>query len=125
MGAEMLSTLERLGLPALEEGAMVMMAASPFAYGLAAVWLYSAIRPRYGAGPATALRAGFAVWAVGCLLPQASLLVLGVLEPRLFTMSVTADLVMVPAATALGARLYRENGEVAVSGAARSAPAHA
>jgi hypothetical protein len=33
-----------------------------FVVGIAAIWLYAAIRPRYGPGAATALRAGFAVW---------------------------------------------------------------
>lgn len=30
--------------------------------GIVTVWLYSAIRPRFGAGPKTAVIAGFAVW---------------------------------------------------------------
>ncbi len=33
-----------------------------FVVAIAAIWLYAAIRPRYGPGPATALRAGFVVW---------------------------------------------------------------
>src|SRR5712691_7867613 len=32
-------------------------------YGILMVWLYAAIRPRYGAGPKTAVCAGLAVWA--------------------------------------------------------------
>src|SRR5215467_2978754 len=33
-----------------------------FVIGIATIWLYAAIRPRYGPGWVTALRAGFAVW---------------------------------------------------------------
>ena len=33
-----------------------------FLCGIAAVWLYAAIRPRFGAGLKTALIAGIAVW---------------------------------------------------------------
>jgi hypothetical protein len=33
-----------------------------FALGLLLVWIYAAIRPRFGPGPKTALRAAFAVW---------------------------------------------------------------
>jgi len=32
------------------------------------VWLYAAIRPRFGPGPATAAKAGVAAWFVGSLL---------------------------------------------------------
>ena len=33
----------------------------------AAVWLYAAIRPRYGAGVGTAVRAGVANWFFSCV----------------------------------------------------------
>ena len=33
-----------------------------FVLGLLLVWIYAAIRPRFGPGPRTALRAAFAVW---------------------------------------------------------------
>src|ERR1022692_4260888 len=33
-----------------------------FAAGIIAVWLYAAMRPRFGPGPRTAIRAGAAVW---------------------------------------------------------------
>lgn len=35
-----------------------------FGLGVVAVWLYAAIRPRYGPGPVTAGIAGFAVWLI-------------------------------------------------------------
>ncbi|MBE0447579.1 MAG: hypothetical protein IBX64_05705 [Actinobacteria bacterium] len=37
---------------------------------LVAVWLYAAIRPRFGAGMRTAVYAGVAVWLIGYLLPM-------------------------------------------------------
>ena len=36
-----------------------------FAIGIWTIWLYAAIRPRYGPGPKTAAVAGFAVWLLG------------------------------------------------------------
>src|SRR5207249_3963498 len=42
-----------------------MFLAWGFLVGIFAVWLYAAIRPRYGAGPKTALCAGAAVWGLG------------------------------------------------------------
>jgi hypothetical protein len=44
-----------------------------FAWAIAAVWLYAAIRPRYGAGPGTAARAAVAVWFFGCLLTSVAM----------------------------------------------------
>lgn len=38
------------------------------AMGMWAMWLYAAIRPRYGPGPKTATVAGFAWWVVGSLM---------------------------------------------------------
>jgi hypothetical protein len=39
-----------------------------FIYGIALVQLYAAIRPRYGAGPGTAVKAGIFVWVLIGLL---------------------------------------------------------
>ena len=37
--------------------------------GLIAIWLYSAIRPRFGAGPATTIITGVVVWALVLPVP--------------------------------------------------------
>lgn len=37
------------------------------AMGIWAIWLYAAIRPRYGPGPRTAIIAGFAWWFIKSL----------------------------------------------------------
>src|SRR5437870_2454167 len=49
-------------------GALALFIAWGFLVGIFAVWLYAAIRPRFGAGPKTALCAGAAVWGLGYLL---------------------------------------------------------
>ena len=43
-------------------GFLVTATALQFGVGIVAVWLYAAIRPRYGPGPMTAAIAGFALW---------------------------------------------------------------
>ena len=123
MRAEMEATLARLGLPPLGAPAMITMAVGAFVIGLIAVWTYAAIRPRYGLGAGTALRAAGAVWVLACLFPHASMLVCGVLEPRLFALSVVGDLVIVPLATVAGAFVYREQQREAPRRGA--VPAHA
>src|SRR5690606_16979889 len=73
LGARMEEMFGRLGLPVPGEPAMLARLAAGFVLGIATVWLYAAIRPRYGAGRGTALRAGAAAWLLSCLLPNAVL----------------------------------------------------
>jgi len=77
-----------------------------FIWAIVAVWLYAAIRPRYGAGPATAARAAVAVWFFGCLLPGVAMWNMG-----LFPLSGLEggwDLVTDIVAVIAGAALYKE-----------------
>ena len=43
---------------------MLLVVINGFVQGIATVWLYAAIRPRFGPGPKAAAIAGFAVWIV-------------------------------------------------------------
>src|SRR5262245_41084104 len=43
---------------------IVSLIVMTFILGIAAVWLYAAIRPRYGAGAGTAIIAGLTVWVI-------------------------------------------------------------
>jgi hypothetical protein len=91
------------------------------AYGIFAVWLYAAIRPRYGAGPKTALCAGLAVWVAGVLLPNAALMgITGLFPSGLTTISTMAGVVEWAAAILAGASLYKESAESARATAARA-----
>ena len=52
----------------LAGGDIVVGVVKFFLIGIFIVWLYAAIRPRYGAGPKTAVLAGIAVWFICALL---------------------------------------------------------
>ena len=45
-------------------GMRVLVVVSGFVQGITTVWLYAAIRPRFGPGPKTAAIAGFVVWVL-------------------------------------------------------------
>ncbi len=45
-------------------GAIAVFVLMTFLLGLIAVWLYAAIRPRFGPGPKTAVVAGLFLWLV-------------------------------------------------------------
>ena len=88
--------------------AMVLLIVLGFVIGIFAVWLYAAIRPRFGPGPKTAVYAAFAVWLVAYLVPTLVGLPLGFLPTRLWTISVSVGVVELIVATLLGAWIYRE-----------------
>ena len=48
-----------------------------FVFGIVMVWIYAAIRPRFGPGPKTAVIAGLTMWSVGWLLIGLSLFAAG------------------------------------------------
>jgi hypothetical protein len=77
-----------------------------FGLGIAAVWLYAAIRPRYGPGPATAVRAGVAVWFFTSLLAIIAMRAMGLF--RISAVALLWTLVECVVATLAGAWLYRE-----------------
>ncbi len=76
--------------------------------GIAAVWLYAAIRPRYGAGPKTAIRVGLVTWAVAVFLANLGNYPLGLFPTRLLVITSVVALVEIVVATLVGAWLYKE-----------------
>jgi hypothetical protein len=75
---------------------------------VATIWLYAAIRPRYGPGPATALRAGFAVWLFVHATFSLAAGSMQLLPQKILLMSVAWSLPQTLVATLAGAWLYRE-----------------
>lgn len=77
--------------------------------GLAAIWIYVAIRPRFGPGVKTAIYAGLAVWVIGSLIPNASFMYVAHLFTKHLTLYTTLGaLVEIVVGTILGAALYKE-----------------
>jgi hypothetical protein len=77
--------------------------------GIALIWIYAAIRPRFGAGPKTAACAGLAVWVVGVVIPNLSFMwVLGLFGRRLTVYSTLGGLVEIIVGAIAGAALYKE-----------------
>lgn len=89
-------------------GAMTIWILYGFALGIALVWLYAAIRPRYGAGPKTAIIAGLAVWFLSYFLWGVSLCNMGLLPSGLLVGAGIVGLVEVLVAALLGGWLYKE-----------------
>jgi hypothetical protein len=80
------------------------------AVGILTVWLYAAIRPRYGAGPKTGVLAGLAVWALVFALATAVPVFFHIYPVNLSLTSVALEAVQMILAGLAGAAVYKENG---------------
>ncbi len=62
VASSMEAALHERNLPPLGIQPIIGFVVMAFLLGIATVWLYAAIRPRFGAGAGTAVIAGVAVW---------------------------------------------------------------
>jgi hypothetical protein len=110
LGPEWRQAMLALGRP-LQENPTTMMfyVVLGFVYGVVAVGLYAAIRPRFGAGPKTAILTALSVWMLGYCLPTVTWLPMGLFPRHLVVMAVLIGLVGIIMATVVGAWLYQES----------------
>jgi hypothetical protein len=77
--------------------------------GLVLMWIYVAIRPRFGAGVGTALMAGAAVWVIGSLIPNLSIMwAAGLFSKHLTAFTTAGALGEILIGAVAGAALYKE-----------------
>jgi len=104
--------MEALGQPMrTSSGFYVFAIVSSLIAGILAVWLYSAIRPRYGAGAKTAVIAGLFSWVLSSLGPDISLGAMGFFPANLMVIDTLTGLVIYVVATLLGAWAYKEQSQ--------------
>ncbi len=79
-----------------------------FLWGILLVYLYAAIRPRFGPGPGTAIRTGLLLWVVAVLFHALGEGAMGLFPQRLYVIGTVASLIYIPIAAVVGAWAYRE-----------------
>ncbi len=89
-----------------------------FLAGISAVWIYAAIRPRYGAGVGTAGRAGLVTWFLAVLLANLANYPSGIFPTRLMVITGVVALFELVIAAIIGAWVYKEEAADAVRSAA-------
>jgi hypothetical protein len=107
--------MQGLGKPQqLPASSIVLFNVGGFLMGIAAVWLYAAIRTRYGAGPGTAIRAGLVAWGLTSFLPALGNYAVGMIPTRVLVITAIVSLADIVVGTLAGAWLYKEEA-VAIS----------
>lgn len=94
-------------IPGTNPGLRAIVMIMPLVLGISTMWLYAAIRPRYGPGPKTAAVAGFALWFFSSWV-DASWAAVGAVPLGVLVGPVAASLPIVLVAALVGARLYKE-----------------
>lgn len=111
-----IDALNELGRPVQASGRMWQYwAAITLGAGLASVWIYAAILPRYGPGPETAAIAGSMVWGVTSL-STGVWVSFGVVDVRTVVIPMVANLVVFVLATMAGAWAYGNPAEAPAGG---------
>lgn len=105
---EVRATMERLQITSLPSYTPWVHLTTRFVSGIALVWLYAALRPRFGPGPKTAIIAGLTAWVFLYGVFSASLATWPFLSHRALILGALWGLVEVPLTCLVGAWVYRE-----------------
>ena len=108
VGADMNAALTRMNLPPIGNQAAAIFVVLGFIVGILAIWLYAAIRARYGPGPKTALRSGATVWFFAYLYSGIGMMCMGMFPVRVMVIGLVWGLVEILVASEVGAYLYKE-----------------
>jgi hypothetical protein len=105
---EMNQAMVALNKPPVANSMVVWFLLFGFGLGVTLVWLYAAIRPRFGAGVRTAICASLAVWGLAYLYPTLFFLVMQLFPTRMLVIGTVWGLFEVAIAGVAGAWAYTE-----------------
>jgi len=108
LGEQMDAVMKARNLPAVGGGAIAVFTAGGFVLGVLLVWLYAAIRPRFGAGAKTAMLAGLVLWLLAYVWPALGVGLMGIMPGKLLTVTTIWGLAEVILASIAGGWLYKE-----------------
>ncbi len=108
LAGDLAAAMQALGKQGSMDNLIPLFVVLDFVYGIGLVWVYAAIRPRFGAGPKTAVIAAVAVWFFVGLLHAVGEAPMGLFPQRLYTIPTVVTLVEYAVATVAGAKFYTE-----------------
>jgi hypothetical protein len=106
--ADMNAMLKEHNLPEVGGSAIGGFITLCFLLGLVTIWLYAAIRPRYGSGPGTAIVAALAVWFMAYIFPTLGNVLMGMYGMRFAMIGLLWGLGEIVLGSLAGAYVYRE-----------------
>jgi hypothetical protein len=106
--AEAVAVAPTLAGRGMTTGAVVTNIVVTFVIGLLLVWLYAAMRPRFGPGSRTAIFAAMVVWLCGFLFHM-DMLILGLVTQQTYALASLVALVQLIASAWVGGMLYKED----------------
>lgn len=108
-GAQMNQEYAARNLLPVAGGQVGQFIAMTFLMGVLTVGLYAAIRPRFGAGPGTAIAAGLLVWSLSYLRMTLTFGILGIHSLGIVVLAVVWSAIEMIVAASVGAYLYTED----------------
>ena len=108
VSADMTAALKARNLPDIGNGAIIGFVVFAFLLGIGIVWLYAAIRPRFGPGVKTAIIAAVSVWLFAYAYPSFGMVFMGFFPTGLTVFTLVWGLVEVIVGGVAGAWLYSE-----------------
>jgi apolipoprotein N-acyltransferase len=106
--ADMAAALKERNLPELGTSPIIGFVIFAFLLGIGIVWLYAAIRPRFGPGVKTAIIAAVAVWAFSYVYSSLGMVFMGFFPAGLTAFTLVWGLVEVVLGAVAGAWVYKE-----------------
>ena len=107
-GQAMEAALAARNLPPVGGSAIGGFVFITFLVGILTVWLYAAIRPRFGPGPRTAVIAALVVWFFAYLHQSVAMVLMGILPASVTALGTVWGLVEIVVASIAGAWVYTE-----------------
>ena len=108
MGEQWKAAMAMYNMSEPDTTAIVWFMIMDFIIGIAMVWLYAAIRPRFGAGVRTAIVSGIAVWYFGWFWHMGGLIAMGIYPQSLVMLTLIWGFFQMTIAAVAGAWLYKE-----------------
>jgi hypothetical protein len=102
------AAMAAINKPAMANSTVALYVVLDFVVGILGLWLYAAIRPRFGPGPRTAVIAGLVLWLTLGFLGTAFMYPMHIVTDKMIAVSLIQMLIACPLAVAAGARMYSE-----------------
>jgi hypothetical protein len=105
---EMNAAMAALNRPPIANSMIAWFVLLAFGLGIMTVWMYAAIRPRFGPGVRTAVCASLAIWGLAYLYPNIFIMIMNLFPRGMMTVATIWGAVEIVIAGIAGAWVYTE-----------------